>query len=270
MLGSWLVVQAGLRAKAEPMTIAPVRRCDQLSIERHAGAWRLAGRAHRVPWSGDARALVVMATMQGETMVALVRGDAIKRHQGKNVAGEPRDDLEFATTVADDAVAKAPCGFGLDQLQAFGAAMRTSQIAGAMENIVDMTVRYAQERIQFGRPISKFQAVQQNLSVLVGQAAAAVAAADMAAEAVENGFNLFAIGAAKARAGEAASIGTAIAHQVHGAIGFTQEHMLNHSTRRLWSWRDEFGSEAEWNRVVGLKAAKIGADGLWSAITATP
>ena len=141
-------------------------------------------------------------------------------------------------------------------------------MAGALGEVLDMTVRYSQERVQFGRPIGKFQAIQQNLAVLAGQAAAAGAAADLAQEAAAKGFNPLTIAAAKARAGEAASIGAAIAHQVHGAIGFTQEHRLNHRTRRLWSWRDEFGSEAIWNRLVGEIAAKTGGEQLWATITA--
>jgi alkylation response protein AidB-like acyl-CoA dehydrogenase len=146
--------------------------------------------------------------------------------------------------------------------------MRTQQIAGALTRLTAMTVQYAQDRVQFGRPIGKFQAVQQNLAVLAGQAAAAVAAADLAAEAVAAGGSVLPIAAAKSRAGEAAGIGAGIAHQVHGAIGFTLEHGLQFLTRRLWSWRDEFGQEAEWNRVVGRHMARAGADRLWAEIVA--
>ena len=131
-----------------------------------------------------------------------------------------------------------------------------------------MTTQYAQDRVQFGRPIGKFQAVQQNLAVLAGQAAAATAAADLAAEAIGDAIRVLPIAAAKARTGEAAGIGAAIAHQVHGAIGFTFEHSLHFLTRRLWSWRDEFGNEAEWNRLVGRHMAGAGADRLWAEIVA--
>ena len=53
-------------------------------------------------------------------------------------------------------------------------------------------------------------------------------------------------------------IGAAIAHQVHGAIGFTHEHSLHFLTKRLWSWRDEFGNETVWNRFTGHHMAKAG------------
>jgi acyl-CoA dehydrogenase len=137
-----------------------------------------------------------------------------------------------------------------------------------MQRLLASSVQYAQERVQFGRPIGKFQAVQQNLAALAGQAAAAIAAADGAIEAAARDLRSPLIAAGKIRTGEAAGIGAAIAHQVHGAIGFTQEHSLHYSTRRLWSWRDEFGNEAEWSRRLGIRVAKAGADGLWTMITA--
>jgi acyl-CoA dehydrogenase len=58
-----------------------------------------------------------------------------------------------------------------------------------------------------------------------------------------------------------------LAHQVHGAIGFTQEHKLHHLTRRLWSWRDEAGTELHWSRVLGAGLLADGPDALWPALT---
>jgi len=153
-------------------------------------------------------------------------------------------------------------------LRAMGAVMRSAQMAGALQCILAASVQYAGERVQFGRPIGRFQAVQQNLAVLAGQVAAATAAAEAAIEAAATNLSSIAVAAAKIRAGEAAGIGAAIAHQVHGAIGFTQEHRLHYSTRRLWSWRDEFGNEAWWSRSLGSRVAAAGPDGLWPFITA--
>jgi alkylation response protein AidB-like acyl-CoA dehydrogenase len=191
---------------------------------------------------------------------------------GENIAREPRDSLRFDGSP----VSLRPVGSGAAALRAVGAALRSQQIAGALLRLTAMTTQYAQDRVQFGRPIGKFQAVQQNLAVLAGQTAAACAAADLAAEAVaaftsavhDGGLRVLQIAAAKARTGEAAGIGAAIAHQVHGAIGFTFEHSLHFLTRRLWSWRDEFGNEAEWNRLVGRHMAAAGADRLWAELTA--
>ena len=73
--------------------------------------------------------------------------------------------------------------------------------------------------------------------------------------------------AAKVRAGTAVEVVARLAHQVHGAIGFTQEHKLHHLTRRLWSWRDEAGSELAWSRVLGAGVLADGPDALWPALT---
>ena len=104
-------------------------------------------------------------------------------------------------------------------------------------------------------------------AVLAGEAAAATAASDLAADGFADGVKLPAIAAGKSRAGEAAGVGAALAHQVHGAMGFTYEHRLHFLTKRLWSWRDEYGTEAEWSLLLGRHAALAGADRLWAEIT---
>jgi alkylation response protein AidB-like acyl-CoA dehydrogenase len=145
-------------------------------------------------------------------------------------------------------------------------------MAGALEHILDQSVQWSLDRVQFGRPIAKFQAVQHNLATLAGEVAAAGAAADTAAEAIaEEGAAseraLRDVAVAKVRVGEAAGNGAAIAHQVHGAMGFTYEHSLHHSTRRLWAWREEFGNETLWAERLGRMIAERGADALWPFIT---
>ena len=266
LLASWLLAGAGLPIPDGPLTIAPIVGAETLTLQRAGGGWRLSGTATRIPWGRNATAAAVMATHDGAPHIALLASSAWQAVPAENLAREPRDTLTIDAT--PEAVAPAAAGIGPAQLRAVGAAMRSLQMAGALTRITGISVQYAQERVQFGRPIGKFQAVQQNLAVLAGQTAAASAAADLAAEAVADGVRLLPIAAAKSRAGEAAGQGAAIAHQVHGAIGFTYEHTLHFFTKRLWSWRDEFGNEAEWNLHVGRHMAKAGADRLWAEITA--
>ena len=142
-------------------------------------------------------------------------------------------------------------------------------MAGAMEAALDLATTYANDRVQFGRPIGKFQAIQQQLALLAEEAAAALVAVESAAVSIaeQRPSAEFAIPAAKIRAGEAAGAVAEIAHQVHGAIGFTEEHSLHHLTRRLWSWRDEFGDEAYWAGILGRRIAASGGAGLWRLIT---
>ncbi|MBV9782234.1 MAG: acyl-CoA dehydrogenase [Acidisphaera sp.] len=254
MLATWLLAGAGLPIPDGPLTVAS----GDVALVREGGGWRLAGLASRVPWGRHAAAVAVLAG----GLVALVEKGGWTAEHGANMALEPRDDLRFDVVV--DAV--APAGDG--GLRAVGAAMRSLQIAGALLRVTAMTTRYAQDRVQFGRPIGKFQAIQQYIATMAAQTAAAVAAADLAAEAVADGVRVLPIAAAKARTGEAASLVAGLAHQVHGAIGFTYEHALHFSTKRLWSWRDEFGSEAEWNAVLGRHIAGAGAVRLWEELTA--
>jgi acyl-CoA dehydrogenase len=145
---------------------------------------------------------------------------------------------------------------------------RAAQMAGALEACLQQAVQYATERKQFGKPIGSFQAIQQNLAVLAGHVAASGIAAEAAFRAAERGEARFEIACAKIRVGEAAGIGAGIAHQTHGAIGFTYEHALHFATRRLWSWRAEFGSESAWARSLGHAVAARGADALWADLTA--
>ena len=144
---------------------------------------------------------------------------------------------------------------------------RSCQIAGALDAALALSVGYVNERQQFGRPLGKFQAVQQNLASFACEAAAANCAAMGAAQALDRGEAHFEIAAAKLRANRAVEIGTTVAHQVHGAIGFTQEYGLHPLTRRLWQWRSEFGNDAYWSRELGSKVVAAGAEAFWPDLT---
>jgi acyl-CoA dehydrogenase len=264
MIAGWLLDAAGLPVPDGVLTFAAPAGGETLTATRDGERWQLSGKLARVPWAKEAVGMVVLASQGERCLVASVARDAYQVTAAHNLAGEPRDDVELASAPA----AAAATDLGVEDWRALGAIARSAQIAGAMQKLLALSVQYAQERVQFGRPIGKFQAIQQSLAALAGQAAAATAAADGAIEAAGRDLRSPLIAAAKIRCGEAAGLGAAIAHQVHGAIGFTQEHSLHYSTRRLWSWRDEFGNEAEWSRRLGARAAKAGADQLWTMITA--
>jgi acyl-CoA dehydrogenase len=269
MLAAWVASSAGLEVSEQPMTVGPVRTDDQLTLERDGNGWRLSGLVSRLPWATDAGRIVLLADGPDGAMAVALDGAGAHVAPGRNMAGEPRDTLSFAgLRVAGDAVAASP----IDRAALYrrGALARAVLMAGAMERALDTAVTYAGERKQFGRPIGKFQAVQQNLAIMAGQVAAAGAAADAGVEALtvdDAARQEFLIAIAKTRVGEAATIASEIAHQVHGAIGFTKEYSLQLSTRRLWSWRDEFGGDAEWAAKVGAYVCAGGADALWPTLT---
>jgi acyl-CoA dehydrogenase len=268
MMAGWLLDGAGIAVPDGPLTILPVYAEDRLALRREDAGWRLTGTARRIPWGRQAAGAAALVELAGGAMVAFVPAGGWTAADGANLALEPRDDLALDVRLEPSAVAPAAAGIDMSVLRRLGAVMRSLAIAGALETVLAMTVDYAQTRVQFGRPIGKFQAIQQNLAILAGQTVAAGAAADIAADAFASGLDPADIAAAKARTGEAASIAAGIAHQVHGAIGFTHEHRLHFFTKRLWSWRDEFGNEAEWSQALGRLAAAAGADGLWSDLIA--
>ncbi|RIK46198.1 MAG: acyl-CoA dehydrogenase [Chloroflexi bacterium] len=236
-------------------------------MERTPTGWLASGTLQRVPWGRSVAAVVALGSAVGETLVALLPTSGATTSTSTNLAGEPRDTLTFVTApLPADAVAPAPAGVNADWLRRRGALVRAVQIAGGLEQILDLGVEYAQQRTQFGRPLGNFQVIQHQLVQLAGETSTARAAADLALRIVGGANEQFAIAAAKARASAAVAPAAAIAHQVHGAIGFTQEHRLQLSTRRLWAWRDEFGSEAYWNTQLGRMALDAGPNSFWPAL----
>jgi acyl-CoA dehydrogenase len=176
----------------------------------------------------------------GRAAAALLSGDGFVRREdarlepATNLAGEPLDRAGVPDAAGDD-------------VRRLGALLRAVQLVGAMERVLELTASYVEERRQFGVPLVRFQAVQQQLATLAGEVASAATAVEHAVEFPGD----VEVAAAKIRAGEAAATSAAIAHQLHGAIGMTDEHELGLYTRRLWSWRDDFGGEAEWARRLG-------------------
>jgi acyl-CoA dehydrogenase len=263
----WLLAQAGLEVPLGPLTLAPVREGERLRLTRSGGGWLVSGTVTGVPWGAAASHVVVAAESDGAPMLALVGAAAAVVTADRNLALEPRDTLAFDATPV---VAAAPAGprATADAVIGLGAMLRAAQMAGALESLLEQSARYVTERKQFGRPIGAFQAIQHNLAILAGHVAAAGIAAESAFVAADRGDPAFEVAVAKIRVGEAAGVGAGIAHQAHGAIGFTYEHSLHFSTRRLWSWRAEFGSESRWAMRLGAQVAATGADRLWPDLTA--
>jgi acyl-CoA dehydrogenase len=204
------------------------------------------------PW---ARQADVVLGLGADGALAMAAGGA-GAVAGQNMAGEARDSVAVPTGAA-----RVEPGEHAFELLALG---RTVAMAGTLQRILGLALQYANEREQFGRSISKFQAIQHNLAIVAGEVAAASRAADAAIDALESDRFTLEVAAAKSRVGEAAGIVAEIAHQVHGAMGYTHEHTLHHFTRRVWAWRDEFGNEAWWQQRLGRHLAGLGAEGLWN------
>jgi acyl-CoA dehydrogenase len=267
MIASALWARAGGEVPAGTLTLAPTSGGDAFTVEASSGDSVVSGKALRVPWGALAQHVLLHARTKdgGHHLVLLPKALGKTQHK-RNLAFEPRDTLSLdAVRVPQGNVRAAPF-LGFDSVLPYGALIRSQQMVGAMERALDYAVAYAMERKQFGRTISKFQAIQQMLADAAGQYAAAAAAADLASGAYDTETFAFYAAIAKARVGEASGRIAEIAHQVHGAMGFTQEHPLHFATRRLWSWRDEFGNDGYWQGQIGRLVCSKGGEALWSML----
>ena len=268
MLAGWLLAQAGIASPDGEMTVAPASPKDRITLNADG---TLSGRARGVPFAKAAKHVAVFASGNDGASIALVDAAKLRIEAGLNLAGDGSDTVLFDKTTPD-VIKPAPAGIDQAALMLMGGVVRSLQIAGALESALDISVKYAGERVAFEKPIAKFQAVQHNLAKLAGESAAALAAATSAADALAHATSfdddavfLEAV-SAKIRCAEAAEKGAAIAHQVHGAIGFTTEHILHRFSLRALSWRDDFGSESYWAVELGRRVAKRGADELWPLV----
>jgi acyl-CoA dehydrogenase len=181
----------------------------------------------------------------GETLVLLSVSDANRLPSGVH------GSMSASLCWKEGAGKPLPTQVDPVQFQALGALLHAGLLAGAAKRSFDLTMTYANDRTQFGKPIGKFQAIQHQLSVMAEHVAAGHMAAE-AAFACGSGLpTVAACAVAKARTSEAAQLVASIAHAVHGAIGVTDEYDLQLYTRRLHEWRTAHGSEAYWHRQLG-------------------
>lgn len=227
---------------------------------------RVSGKVERVPFASVADRFVTVA---GNTLAVVAASNATIEDRPSH-AGEP-----YGTVTFDNAAAEFSAASPVDAGRALelAALMRAMQMAGAADKVLATATEYSKQRVQFGRPISTFQAIQHMLAELASCVAATIASAEAAArDADEAGLEKggsFSIAAAKSQGSEFAQRIAAISHQSMGAMGFTHEHILHHYTRRLWVWRRDFGSESYWGEKIGAAYAKAGPDALWAALSSS-
>jgi len=212
----------------------------------------------RVAWGRSAEWLVAI-NIEGSSLSLFRDFEVVE--QKMNMAGEPSDTLKIGDPVSLIELKEEPF--------AQMALAKTNLLAGTLQSVLDLGLLFATDRVQFGRSISKFQAIQHSLAVVAAEVAAAQRAADAAVDSIGSDRFIIEVAAGKARVGEAVGIVAEQTHQIHGAMGFTHEHQLHHFTRRLWAWRDEWGSESYWQRRLGEWLSRQGPDNLWASL-ATP
>ncbi len=265
-LARWAAKGAGL-----PMTDDETLAVVGVSGRRDDGAG-VAGRVAeaRVKWGRHADRLLVLLDEGPRCFACVVPRDALRFVPGSNVAAEPLDRCSIETV---DALrwTEVPRAFGPSSLARRGALLRVAGMLGASTTLQSLTIQYASDRRQFGKSLSHFQVIQSQLAAMAGELAAmeamfetALAAAEAARE--DASWDGLEIAATKVRAGIAVQTMAGVAHQVHGAIGFTREYPLHLYSRRLWAWREEYGNDTYWSGVLGAALLSLGPEGFWRRI----
>ncbi|MEW5630215.1 acyl-CoA dehydrogenase family protein [Streptomyces hydrogenans] len=214
-----------------------------------------------VPWARDAARLVLCAPGAEPLVVDLAHPSVTVRHVD-NIAGEPRDTVVLAGTPVT-AVAGAPEHAVVRERLAL---LWSAAVLGAAHGAYRLTRSYVSEREQFGAPLLRIPAVAGNLARMRVQLVQADAALALARDAAPDSG---AVEIVRITTAAAATEIAQIAHQLHGAMGITEEYPLHRLTRRLWSWRDAVASERRWAESLGRRAAEAGENGVWTRITAT-
>ncbi|WP_024934061.1 acyl-CoA dehydrogenase family protein [Actinomadura welshii] len=249
LLALWLLARSGLGDAGDAGGIRTVATLDP------------AGRARGVPWAGCADSVVALWQDEGRWFVADVPAAAVTVVSGHDLAGQPRDDVQVDLAALSGVPVAEPVR---REYLLRGALARAVQSTGALEQAVGLSISHTSQRHQFGRPIAKFQAVQQLVADAACESALARAATDAAVAALMRGTDTLdelelRVAIARSVTGHATSVVVRNAHQVHGAIGTTLEHPLHEVTLPALAWRSEFGSLDHWDRR--LTDLLIGAGG---------
>ncbi|MGP4055733.1 acyl-CoA dehydrogenase family protein [Mycobacterium sp. 4D054] len=253
LLAGWVLDAAGIRYDAAVRTVAVLDGT---------------GTAGTVPWASRADRVVVIWPDDAGWLAADVAVEAVTIAPGANLIGEPRDDV----AVDISSLQGVRVGAGLvAQLQLRSALTRAIQVCAALDGALELSIEHASARVQFGRPLAKFQAVQHLISDIAAEAALARSATEAAlAVAVDSDWSSprveFLVAAARSCTGHATSVVVRNAHQVLGAIGTTREHRLHEFTRAALAWRSEFGSVRHWDGLLTDMATQTGPHTLWNLI----
>ncbi|BBZ59143.1 acyl-CoA dehydrogenase family protein [Mycolicibacterium monacense] len=258
-LAGWLGRQAGIELPDGPLTVA--------IADADADGGRVTGTAQAVPWARACAAVLLAVNGRDGLRVGVLDVTPDSMREKHNLAGEPRDDIAF--DVAADRLHTVDPTLGVE-LQRRGAWARCVQIVGALDAAAALSVQHTRERIQFGRPLSAFQSVQQTLAGMAGdieraRAAAAFAVDAAAAHGFDSRYTDHAVTVAKVSVGRVVGPVTTAAHQLHGAIGVTREHPLWLFTLRAQSWAGDYGSTVHFARRLGRLA--LTADDPWDLVT---
>jgi|KBSSwiStaDraftv2_1062776.scaffolds.fasta_scaffold138106_2 3-oxocholest-4-en-26-oyl-CoA dehydrogenase beta subunit len=214
-------------------------------------AYKLSGVKVLVPYVRSAERLVVAARTSGTSAEAGVslflvdpNGAGVSVERTANTGGYPLYAVSF------DGAAGEPLGpvdaawDALHEVMMQAAVLQSAMVVGAGERVLDISVGYAKDRVQFGVPIGKHQAVQYLCTDIAIQGQVTRLLALHAAWKIDSGQPFIREAAlAKAQASKAAAAMTFAAHEVHAGIGFMKDYDLQLYTLRGKHWEFNLGDQ---------------------------
>ena len=247
---------------------APAWASDRVSATARVedGQWVLRGEKCFVPFADSADIFLVGANTgagKDDYTMFIVRREDIGDSEivpMKTASGLPLGHVKLRGVKLPEDAVLGGVGNGreaVNYLLHLGAVGRSLQMAGAARRVVDITVDYVSQRRQFGRPVGSFQAVQHHCANMAVAARSILLMARQGAWALSEGpsGNSAALKAKLYANRELPGI-CALAHQCHGAIGFTWEHDLHLFTRHALGWRSEYGDARQLTKLLSPSAAR--------------
>jgi acyl-CoA dehydrogenase len=218
-----------------------------------------------VPWGRSADLLIVYPECGAPSAYDLSKGQ-VKMAADVNLAGEPRDIVNISQN-AEQRLAAAPSA---EAVRARLGLLWAAALTGVMRGAYDKTRDHVRVREQFGAPLIKIPAVASALANFKTQLLLAEAAVARAVDAFHDSGeypDIASVASARIVTASGATEAARLAHQLHGAMGVTEEGGLHRLTTRLWAWQDAVTSEREWSILLGEQAIGGGEEHVWSELT---
>ena len=268
VMGSMTIMEAGSEEQKRELlpAIADGHSIVTLALLEPTASWRPEGvEATASATSGGyllngTKLFVPYAHVSDQIIVAARTGDAprdvtlflvprnaagVKQTLLKTIASDRQSELVLEDVAVPASAVLGEVGRGwetVEKVLLWGAAAKCAEMVGGAQRVLDMTVEYAKQRVQFGRPIGSFQAVQHHCANMASDVEGCRYIAAQATWKLSEGNSAGQdVAIAKAWVSEAYRRICATGHQVHGAIGFTKEHNMQLYSRRAKEAELAFG-----------------------------
>ena len=183
-----------------------------------------------MPYGGSASHLLVAAKQGDEPVVCIVpRSQAGIRGTDLATTGwDKQQNISLGQVAVGAGDILGDSGEAvLESALTMGAAMQCLVLCGMAQRVLEMTLDYAKIRVQFGRPIGSFQAVQHHLANMAVDADTSRTVSYQLAQRITSGEpHRFEASAAKAYVATACNRVLSTGHQVHGGIGVISDHPM--------------------------------------------